>query len=164
VTNTIGYDNKHGIWSCRFLEVAFLPWLFGIKPYLTYHFLGGWSAVIWSIAVPMVITWHSTFLVNSAAHVYGRRPYETGAAVRTASCSRNVLVKVVSLCKCCATAIGRACSSSAWHWRAHDHWSTAGSCMCTFCSCGALQVIDKQLHDVPSTGNAQQRWALVMPA
>jgi hypothetical protein len=43
-----------------------------------YTYLGGWSGVVWSIAVPMVITWHSTFLVNSAAHVYGRRPYETG--------------------------------------------------------------------------------------
>jgi fatty-acid desaturase len=62
----------------RFLELAFLPWLLAIRPYLMYTYLGGWSGVVWSIAVPMVITWHSTFLVNSAAHVYGRRPYETG--------------------------------------------------------------------------------------
>lgn len=62
----------------RLLEAVFLPWLFVIRPYLTYTYLGGWAAVLWSIAVPMCITWHSTFLVNSAAHVYGRRPYETG--------------------------------------------------------------------------------------
>eukprot|EP00879_Flechtneria_rotunda_P022364 GHRR01023598.1.p1 GENE.GHRR01023598.1~~GHRR01023598.1.p1 ORF type:complete len:117 (+),score=34.19 GHRR01023598.1:790-1140(+) len=34
--------------------------------------------VAWTIAVPMVFGWHSTFLVNSASHVYGRQPYETG--------------------------------------------------------------------------------------
>jgi fatty-acid desaturase len=60
------------------MEVFFFPWLFIIKPYLTYTYLGGMSAVAWSIAVPMVAGWHSTFLVNSAAHVWGRQPYETG--------------------------------------------------------------------------------------
>jgi fatty-acid desaturase len=62
----------------RFMEVFFFPWLFIIKPYLTYTYLGGMEAVAWSIAVPMVAGWHSTFLVNSAAHVWGRQPYETG--------------------------------------------------------------------------------------
>lgn len=65
-------------WFYRFLEVSFFPWLFVIKPYLTYTFLGGMEAVCWSIAVPMVAGWHSTFLVNSAAHTWGRRPYDTG--------------------------------------------------------------------------------------
>jgi fatty-acid desaturase len=60
------------------MEVFFFPWLFIIKPYLTYNYLGGMEAVAWSIAVPMVAGWHSTFLVNSAAHVWGRQPYETG--------------------------------------------------------------------------------------
>uniref|UniRef100_A0A383V3J7 Fatty acid desaturase domain-containing protein n=1 Tax=Tetradesmus obliquus TaxID=3088 RepID=A0A383V3J7_TETOB len=62
----------------KFLEIAFLPWLLALRPYLTYTYCGGWAGLVWSYAVPMVITWHSTFLVNSAAHVYGRRPYETG--------------------------------------------------------------------------------------
>jgi fatty-acid desaturase len=48
-----------------------------IKPYLTYQY-GGIEAVCWTIAVPMVAGWHSTFLVNSAAHTWGRRPYDTG--------------------------------------------------------------------------------------
>lgn len=63
----------------RFLEIIFFPWLFVIKPYLTYQY-GGMELVAWTIAVPMVAGWHSTFLVNSAAHVYGRQPYDTGTA------------------------------------------------------------------------------------
>lgn len=64
-------------WFYRFLEVTFFPWLFVIKPYLTYQY-GGIEAVCWTIAVPMVAGWHSTFLVNSAAHTWGTRPYDTG--------------------------------------------------------------------------------------
>jgi stearoyl-CoA desaturase (delta-9 desaturase) len=64
-------------WFYRFLEASFFPWLFVIKPYLTYQY-GGIEAVCWTIAVPMVAGWHSTFLVNSAAHTWGRRPYDTG--------------------------------------------------------------------------------------
>lgn len=70
---------------CRFLEVSFFPWLFVIKPYLTYQY-GGIELVTWTIAVPMVAGWHSTFLVNSAAHVYGRQPYETGKLCTASSC------------------------------------------------------------------------------
>lgn len=66
---------------CRFLEISFFPWLFVIKPYLTYRY-GGMELVAWTIAVPMVFGWHSTFLVNSAAHVYGRQPYDTGKGTR----------------------------------------------------------------------------------
>lgn len=61
----------------RVLEVTFFPWLFIVKPYLTYQY-GGMEMVCWSIAVPMVAGWHSTFLVNSAAHTWGRQPYDTG--------------------------------------------------------------------------------------
>ena len=77
---------------CRFLEIAFLPWLLALRPYLTYTYCGGWGALVWSYAVPMVITWHSTFLVNSAAHVYGRRPYETGEALLRLSQTAGVTV------------------------------------------------------------------------
>lgn len=71
---------------CRFLEAQFVPWLFIIKPYLTYQ-LGGIGLVAWALAVPLVTGWHSTFLVNSAAHVWGRRPYETGVCLCWASLS-----------------------------------------------------------------------------
>ena len=60
------------------MAVTFFPWLFIIKPLLTYHFFGGMEAVAWTLAIPMVAGWHSTWLVNSAAHTYGRQPYDTG--------------------------------------------------------------------------------------
>jgi stearoyl-CoA desaturase (delta-9 desaturase) len=70
------------------MEATFFPWLFIIKPYLTYQY-GGMELVCWSIAVPMVAGWHSTFLVNSAAHMWGRQPYDTGefARARSVVCS-----------------------------------------------------------------------------
>jgi fatty-acid desaturase len=72
--------------TTRFLEVTFFPWLFIVKPYLTYQ-AGGMELVCWSIAVPMVLGWHSTFLVNSAAHTWGTRPYDTGAWPAVRRCS-----------------------------------------------------------------------------
>ena len=75
------YDNANDLKAqlfYRVLEVAFFPWLFIAKPLLTHAYLGGLPAVTWTLAVPMVLGWHSTFLVNSAAHVWGRRPYDTG--------------------------------------------------------------------------------------
>ena len=79
--STADYSNAKDLQSqlfYRVLEVVFFPWLFIAKPLLTYHYLGGLAAVTWTLAVPMVLGWHSTFLVNSAAHVWGRRPYDTG--------------------------------------------------------------------------------------
>lgn len=62
----------------RLLEgPMFFLQLFVLKPILTYHF-GGMTAVTWQMAVPLVWGWHITFLVNSAAHVWGRQPYDTG--------------------------------------------------------------------------------------
>lgn len=39
--------------------------------------LGGWSWVIWGIFVRLVISYHSTWLVNSAGHSIGYRTYRT---------------------------------------------------------------------------------------
>jgi fatty-acid desaturase len=61
----------------RVLEVTFFPSLFIAKPLLSYY-LGGMAAVTWGNAFPLVVGWHATFLVNSAAHIWGSRPYETG--------------------------------------------------------------------------------------
>lgn len=63
----------------RFVQATWLPWLFVIKPLITYK-LGGMEMLAWAMAVPMVYGWHVTFLVNSAAHVWGCRPYNTGTA------------------------------------------------------------------------------------
>jgi stearoyl-CoA desaturase (delta-9 desaturase) len=37
----------------------------------------GWPGLMWGFFVSTVFTWHGTFLVNSLAHVVGRRRYET---------------------------------------------------------------------------------------
>ena len=39
--------------------------------------LGGWSWVIWGVFVRLVLSYHATWLVNSAAHSSGYRTYRT---------------------------------------------------------------------------------------
>jgi stearoyl-CoA desaturase (delta-9 desaturase) len=39
--------------------------------------VGGWSMVLWGIFLRQVIGWHSTWLVNSATHLWGTRRFET---------------------------------------------------------------------------------------
>jgi hypothetical protein len=50
----------------------FLGWYFGGS------WMQGMAAVCWTMSCPMVLAWHFTSFVNSAAHIWGRRPYETG--------------------------------------------------------------------------------------
>lgn len=40
--------------------------------------LGGWTWVIWGVFVRLVVSYHATWLVNSAAHSLGYRTYRTG--------------------------------------------------------------------------------------
>ena len=44
-------------------------------------FLGGWSWVVWGVFVRLVVSYHSTWLVNSAAHMLGYRTYRTDGSV-----------------------------------------------------------------------------------
>jgi stearoyl-CoA desaturase (delta-9 desaturase) len=39
---------------------------------------GGWWAVLWGFFVSNTLLWHGTFCVNSLAHAFGRRRYQTG--------------------------------------------------------------------------------------
>ena len=39
--------------------------------------LGGWSFVTWGIFARVVFSWHATWFVNSAAHVWGSRRFDT---------------------------------------------------------------------------------------
>jgi fatty-acid desaturase len=47
--------------------------LLGIGLYL----LGGWGYVVWGVALRTVVVWHSTWLVNSATHMWGYRRFQT---------------------------------------------------------------------------------------
>ena len=49
------------------------PWTFGVVAFV----IGGWSGLVVGFFWSTVLLWHSTFLVNSAAHVFGKRRYET---------------------------------------------------------------------------------------
>ena len=40
--------------------------------------IGGWSMVVWGVFARVVVGWHTTWFVNSLAHIYGPRPFDTG--------------------------------------------------------------------------------------
>jgi stearoyl-CoA desaturase (delta-9 desaturase) len=41
------------------------------------YLLGGWPWVVWGVFIRLVLTYHHTWLVNSASHKFGYRSYET---------------------------------------------------------------------------------------
>ncbi len=57
------------------------PWVYGVAAFAIGFWTGGWSGAYTALVVGFfcstVLLWHTTFLVNSAAHVFGRRRYET---------------------------------------------------------------------------------------
>ncbi|MGQ0825947.1 MAG: acyl-CoA desaturase [Actinomycetota bacterium] len=73
----------------RFPELRFLnrydwigPWSLGVACYL----IGGWSGLVVGFFASTIVLWHTTFLVNSLAHVMGHRVYDTDDT------SRNSLI------------------------------------------------------------------------
>jgi fatty-acid desaturase len=60
----------------RFLERTALLWQLALAMLL--FTAGGWPFVIWGIFVRVVVTYHLTWLVNSAAHYSGYRTFTTG--------------------------------------------------------------------------------------
>ena len=39
--------------------------------------VGGWSMVLWGVFVRVVVGWHTTWFVNSLAHIFGKRSFDT---------------------------------------------------------------------------------------
>lgn len=39
--------------------------------------VGGWGFVFWGVVVRVIFGWHTTWFVNSLAHLFGRRRFET---------------------------------------------------------------------------------------
>ena len=60
----------------QFLEKSYLWWTVALAVVL--FAVGGWSWLIWGIFVRIVITYHITWLVNSAAHHSGYQTFRTG--------------------------------------------------------------------------------------
>jgi stearoyl-CoA desaturase (Delta-9 desaturase) len=94
----------------RFPELRFLD-RFHVVPavaYATAIFLAfGLPGLLWGFFVATVLTWHGTFLVNSLAHVIGRRRYETGDDSRN-----SALIAFLTL-------------GEGWHNNHHHYQSTA---------------------------------------
>jgi stearoyl-CoA desaturase (delta-9 desaturase) len=44
--------------------------------------IGGFAGLVWGFAVSTTLLWHATYSVNSFAHIFGRRRYETGDTSR----------------------------------------------------------------------------------
>ncbi len=53
-------------------------WVFSIPLGLGLLYWGGWGMVVWGMGVRLVLTYHTTYLVNSAAHWFGYQTYRSG--------------------------------------------------------------------------------------
>lgn len=58
----------------RWLDRNFLP--LQIPVGILLYLCGGWSFVIYGVFLRAVVLWHSTWLINSATHLYGYRNFE----------------------------------------------------------------------------------------
>jgi stearoyl-CoA desaturase (delta-9 desaturase) len=64
----------------RWLDRYFL--LMQIPLALLLYFLGSWPFVIYGVFLRSVLLWHSTWLVNSASHLWGYRTFESNDGAR----------------------------------------------------------------------------------
>jgi stearoyl-CoA desaturase (Delta-9 desaturase) len=88
-------------WLNRHDRIAAIA--YGVGAFL----IGGWSGLVVGFFWSTVLLWHSTFLVNSAAHVFGRRRYDTPDT------SRNSLL------------IALATMGEGWHNNHHRYQASA---------------------------------------
>jgi stearoyl-CoA desaturase (delta-9 desaturase) len=79
----------------RYPELRFLdrhdwigPWVLGVASFA----IAGWSGLVVGFFGSTVLLWHATFLVNSYAHVFGRRRYGT-----TDTSRNSVLVALLTM-------------------------------------------------------------------
>lgn len=94
--------DKNNEWSeddirdfAKYPELRFLtrhdwlpPWTAAIASYL----IGGWPGLVFGFFGSTVLLWHSTFFVNSLAHVMGRRRYAT-----TDTSRNSVLIALLTM-------------------------------------------------------------------
>ncbi len=69
--------------------------------------IGGWSGLLWGFAVSTVLLWHFTYTINSLAHVWGTRRYDTPDTSRN-----NPLLALITL-------------GEGWHNNHHHYCSCA---------------------------------------
>ena len=79
----------------RFPELAWLNRWHIVPPALlalACFAFGGLSGVVWGFAVSTVLLWHTTYSINSLAHLWGSRRYDTGDTSRN-----NPLLAVLTM-------------------------------------------------------------------
>jgi sn-2 palmitoyl-lipid 9-desaturase len=59
----------------RFFEQTYMAWLVGFA--VAMYVVGGWPLLLWTVCVRIVLGYHTTWLINSASHIWGYRNYET---------------------------------------------------------------------------------------
>jgi stearoyl-CoA desaturase (delta-9 desaturase) len=74
----------------RWLDSNF--WLPAIAMAFGCWLVGGWSGFVWGFVISSVLVYHATFSVNSIAHIFGRRRYQTSDDSRN-----NSLVALLTL-------------------------------------------------------------------
>lgn len=58
-----------------FFERTYMAWL--VAGGVVLYSLGGWSWLLWGLCFRIVLGYHTTWLINSATHVWGYKNYET---------------------------------------------------------------------------------------
>ena len=64
----------------RFPELLWLNQWHAVPPLamaVACYAIGGWSGLVWGFSVSTVVLWHLTYSINSLAHVWGTRRYDT---------------------------------------------------------------------------------------
>jgi len=111
LSNRFKATNEDGIRDfARYPELRWLnrhdwvgPWALAITTFLFF----GWSGLVVGFFASTILLWHGTFLVNSVAHVFGRRRYETDDT------SRNSLL------------VALATGGEGWHNNHHHYPASA---------------------------------------
>jgi stearoyl-CoA desaturase (delta-9 desaturase) len=111
LSNRFKQTNVDGIRDfARYPELRWLDrhdwvgaWALGIASFLLF----GWSGLVVGFFTSTILLWHGTFLVNSVAHVFGRRRYETDDT------SRNSLL------------VALATGGEGWHNNHHHYPASA---------------------------------------
>ena len=94
----------------RFPELRWLnrhDWVGWVALAAGCYLIGGWAGLVVGFGLSTVLLWHGTFLVNSLAHVMGRRRFETSDT------SRNSLL------------IALVTNGEGWHNNHHHYQASA---------------------------------------
>lgn len=59
----------------RFFERTYTLWLVGFAVLM--YAVGGWPLLLWTVCARIVIGYHTTWLINSASHIWGYKNYDT---------------------------------------------------------------------------------------